>query len=192
VAGGNERLRWAETGAYVVAVAGLIALVTIAVAPGRLYPVSLAGLGLALAPVMLGFYELGGRTPLTPARLSLAIGIGATVVWSVILIALAAGVVSFDESKPATGAFAIAAVASTVFGAWLVGAPALAGTWLPTGARLLGVACGLAWAVSGVGLLLGGASHPLAYLSGIGYTFLFPIWGLVMGRRFAALRSGRP
>jgi hypothetical protein len=45
--------------------------------------------------------------------------------------------------------------------------------------------------LSGVGLLLGGASHPLTYLGGIGYTFLFPIWGLVMGRRFAVLRSGR-
>jgi hypothetical protein len=191
VAAGSERLRWAETGAYAVAVAGLVALVTIAVAPGTLYPVSLAALGLALAPVMLGFYELGGRTPLTPARISLAIGIGATIVWSVLLIGLAAGVVSFDESKAATGAFAIAAVASTVFGAWLVGAPALAGTWLPAGARLLGVVCGLGWVLSGVGLLVGGASHPLSYLGGIGYTFLFPIWGLVMGRRFGTLRSGR-
>jgi len=100
VAGGSERLRWAEAGAYVVVVAGLIALVSIVVAPGTLYLLSLAVLVVALAPVMLGFYELGGRTPLAPARLSLAIGIGATFVWSVLLIALAAGVVSFGLPGP--------------------------------------------------------------------------------------------
>ena len=72
MAGGSERLRWAEAGAYVVAVAGLIALVSIAVAPGTLYLLALAAMVLALAPVMLGFYELGGRTPLAPARPSLS------------------------------------------------------------------------------------------------------------------------
>jgi hypothetical protein len=65
---------------------------------------------LSLAPVMLGFYELGGRTPLVLARIALTIGVLATVVFAALMAALAVGLVTFDEWRGATGPFAISAI----------------------------------------------------------------------------------
>lgn len=181
-------LRWAVAGGNVIAAGGLLAIVGLAVLPGPLYSLALAIMVVGLAPVMLGFYGLGGRTPILPARIARTIGMAAVVVWSILLIAQGTGIVSFDESKAASGAFAIAAAAAIAFGAWLIGASALAGPWLSTAPRLLGMACGVGWVLAGSGLLSGGANHPLTYAGGIGYTFLFPIWGFLIGRRFATLR----
>ena len=190
----EQRVRAAEVGSYVVAVAGLVALVTISLffavgQPfGTLNDLSLLVMTLALAPVMVGCYELGGRTPLTPARLSLAVGIAAIAIWSIVQAAMIAGLVTFDYESGATGAFAVEAVALLVIGAWLVGAPVLADPWMTALCRVFGVVSGVGFIVFGVGLLAGGVSHPLTYLGGIGYQVAFPIWGLLMGRLFGSIR----
>jgi hypothetical protein len=176
----NARIRWGEFGGYVIALGGLAAVVCIIVLPGPPYLISLAVMALGLVPVMLAFYELGGRTPEGPARVALTLGAASLLVFGVDTLALAAGLVTFDESRAATGAFALAAGSMLVFGLWLAGAPLLAGPWLTPIPRWLGVACGLGWSVAGFGLLLGGSTHPLVAPGGIGYQLLFPVWGLVI------------
>jgi hypothetical protein len=195
--GDVDRVGLAARAALVVAIAGVVGLVTITLffaigQPfGTLNDLSLLVMTLALAPVMLGFYELGGRTPLTPARLSLAAGIGAVVVWSIAQLAMILGLVSFDYERGATGAFALEAVMLLVIGAWLTGAPLLAGSWLTAVLRWLGAVCGVGYIVFAGGLLLGGVNHPLTYLGGVGYQIMFPIWAFLLGRRLRALAAGR-
>jgi hypothetical protein len=104
-------------------------------------------------------------------------------------LALAAGLVTFDESRAATGAFAVVAGAMIVYGLWLSVAPILAGDWLRPLSRWLGVVAGLGWAAAGLGLVLGGSNHPLVAPGGVGYQLLFPVWGLVIARLFGAIRS---
>jgi len=189
------RLRWGELGGYVVAGAGLVAAVTIGLfftigQPwGTINDAALLVMTLALAPVMLASYELGGRTPLLPARLALAGGIAAVVAWCVVQAAMILGVVAFDYANAAAGAYAIESVLEVLIGGWLIGAPLLAGSWLPTLPRWLGVASGLGFIGLGLGLLLGGLTHPLTYLGGIGYQVAFPLWGYLMARRFGSLRA---
>jgi hypothetical protein len=84
---------------------------------------------------------------------------------------------------------AILTVAAIVIGTWLIGASALAGSWLSTVARGLGVVCGVGWLLAGAGLLIAGVGL-LSDLGGVVYQLLTPVWGVLMGRRFAALRSG--
>ena len=190
---GSRRVERARTAAYVAAVSGLAALVTIALffavgQPfGTLNDASLLVMTLALAPVMLGFYELGGRTPIGPARLSLAVGIGAVIAWSIIQAAMIVGVVHFDYDHAATGWFAAESVALVVIGMWLAGATVLAGPWLTPLLRWLGAFCGLEFVLIAGGLLLGGVNHPLTYLGGLGYQLLFPAWAYLLGRRLARL-----
>jgi hypothetical protein len=175
----------------VIALGGLAALVCIIALPGPAYLISLAVMALGLVPVMLAFYELGGRTPERLARVALTLGAATVLVFGADTLAFAAGLVTFDESRAATGAFALAAGSMLVFGLWLAGAPLLAGPWLTPIPRWLGVVCGLGWTLSGVGLLLGGSTHPLVAPGGIGYQLLFPVWGLVVARLFRHLASGR-
>jgi hypothetical protein len=189
VAGRIARVRGAEAGGYSIALAGLMAIVGIVGAPGALYVLSMAVMVLALAPVMLGFYELGGRAPLAPARVAFAVGVAAVVLFVGMMVALAAGVVTFDEARGAEGAFAITAACMLVIGLWLIGATALAGQWLRPVGRWLGLVCGIGFALAGTGLLLGGSEHSLTTVGGIGYQLLFPIWGLLVGRGFTAIRS---
>lgn len=189
------RLRWGELGGYVVAGAGLVAAVTIGLffaigQPwGSINDTALLVMTLALAPVMLATYELGGRTPLLPARLALAGGITSIVGWCVVQAAMILGFVAFDYTKGATGAFAIESVFAMLIGGWLIGAPLLAGPWLPRLHRWLGVISGAGFILLGVGLLLGGSSHPVTYLGGVGYQLAFPIWGFLMARQFGSLRA---
>jgi hypothetical protein len=103
----SQRIRWAELGGYVIPLAGLVAVISALTSgpePTALTLLSGAVMGLALAPVMLGFYELGGRTPERAARAALTIGMGGAVVWSALVVGWAAGVVTPDESRGATGA----------------------------------------------------------------------------------------
>src|SRR5260221_6593057 len=170
-----DRVGRAAQAAYVASVAGLVALVTIALffsigQPwGTLNDIALLVMTLAIAPMMLGSYELGGVTPLWPARLSLAGGIGGVVVWSAIQVAMIVGVVSFDYNNPATGAYAVEDFALIVIGAWLTGAPPLAGSWLPLRLKALGGLAGLGLVLTGLGLLVGSVNSPLVYLGGLGY-----------------------
>jgi hypothetical protein len=175
-------------GAYVAAGSGLVALVTIALffgvgQPfGTLNDLSLLVMTLAIAPIMLGFYELGGRTPIGLARLSLAGGIGAVLVWSIVQAAMIVGVISFDYGRPAVGAYALESIALLVIGAWLAGANPLAGPWLRPIPRGFGTLAGLGFICLGAGLILGGIDHPLTYIGGIGYQVLFPLWAFLIGK----------
>ena len=181
-------VRLAAQAAFVIAIAGLVGLVTITLfftvgQPfGTLNDLSLLVMMLALAPVMLGFYELGGRTSLIPARLSLAAGIGAVVVWSIDQLAMILGLVTFDYAQGATGAFALEALTLIIVGAWLIGASLLAGPWLKPILRWLGALSGIGFVVFAAGLLLGGVDHPLTYLGGVGYQVIFPIWAFLLSR----------
>ena len=193
---GSSRVRNATQAAYTVAIAGAVGLVTIGLffsvgQPfGTLNDVALLVMTLAIAPIMLGSYELGGVTPLWPARISLAGGIGAVLVWSGVQLAMIAGLITFDYQTGATGWFAVEAVALLVIGGWLTGAPLLAGPWLPPLLRWLGAASGAGVVIFGLGLLLGGVNHPLTYVGGVGYQVALPIWGYFLGRLLSAIRRG--
>jgi hypothetical protein len=100
-----------------------------------------------------------------------------------------AGLFTIDEAPRAEGSLAIFSVAMLVFGLWLMAAPVLAGPWLTPIPRWLGVVCGLAWVLEGLGLLTGRSQNSLTTIGGIGVQLLFPIWGAVVSRRFAAIRS---
>jgi len=190
-------VRVAAQAAYLIAIAGLVALVAIGLffadisAFGPVNDLALLAMTLALAPVMLGFYELGGRTPTGLARLALVSGIAAVIGWSVLQALMIGGAVSFDYERGATGAFAGEAVALFVMGMWLSGANLLAGAWLTPLVRWLGVVAGIGFILFGLGLLLGGVSHPLTYAGGIGYQILFPIWAFLLGRRLTAIGESR-
>jgi hypothetical protein len=189
-----DRVGRAELGGYVAAVAGAGALVTFGLFSsygqpfGTLNDIFLLVMTLAIAPMMLGSYELGGMTPLWPARFSLASGVAAVLVWSAAQVLMVAGVVTFADEQPATGVLAVEAVeaveavALIVIGAWLTGAPLLAGPWLPGPLRWLGALSGLGFVVFGLGLLRGGVNDPLSYVGGIGYQILFPIWAFLFAR----------
>jgi hypothetical protein len=58
-------------------------------------------------------------------------------------------------------------------------------------ARWLGVVTGIGFILFGLGLLVGGVSHPLTYAGGIGYQIAFPIWGLVLGRLLTVIGERR-
>jgi hypothetical protein len=189
-----SRVRLAATAGYVIAGSGAGALVAyglfsagIAVF-GPINDILRLVMTLAIAPVMLGSYELGGVTPLWPARLSLAGGTAAVVVWSVVQVAMIGGLVTFDYEKPASGAFAIEAIAVLVMGAWITGAPLLAGPWLPRRLRWLGAISGVGFVVFGIGLLLGGVNDLLTDVGGIGYQILFPVWAFLLARLLGAPR----
>jgi len=175
--------------ARLVAAAGAVALVTIGLFLGGLGAVfgplndaALLVMTLALAPVMATFYELGGRTPLRPAQASLAGGIVAVLAWCVVQALMIAGVVAFDYAAPASGAFAVEAVAVAAIGLWIAGANLLAGPWLRARLRWLGVVAGVGVVGFAAGLLRGGVSDPLTYAGGIGYQVLLPAWAFLLAR----------
>jgi len=177
----------AATAAVVVAGAGLVALVAIGLyywvgQPwGTLNDLALLVMTLALAPLMLAFYELGGWTPTALAQAAQASGWIAVLIWCVVQALLIVGVVTFDYGTGATGAFAVEAVALVVIGSWVAGANLLAGPWLNQ-VRWLGVLSGVGVMVFAAGLLLGGGTHPLTYVGGVGYAVLLPIWAYLMSR----------
>jgi hypothetical protein len=180
--------------ALVVAGAGAVALVTIGLflggfgaVFGTLNDLSLLVMTLALAPVMAGFYELGGRTPLRLAQLSLAAGGGAVIAWCGVQALMIAGFVTFDYDRPAVGAFAIEAIAVAVMGLWIGGANLLAGPWLPAAPRWLGVVAGAGVVVFAAGLLSGGANDRLTYVGGVAYQVFLPIWAALLARRWRAI-----
>jgi len=188
MAGRMARIRWAELGGYAIAFAGVVAAVTFDAARPIFY-LATGLMVLAFAPVMLGFYELGGRTPRGLALGGLSIGILAVLVFAASFVGGSAGLFTMDETRRAEGSLAIFSVAMLIFGLWLMAAPVLAGPWLTPIPRWLGVVCGLAWVLEGLGLLTGGSQNPLTTIGGIGVQLLFPIWGAVVSRRFAAIRS---
>jgi hypothetical protein len=177
----------AVSGAYLVAASGLIALLTIGLffwvgQPwGTINDLSLLVETVALGPLMLAFYELGGRTPTPLAQAAQATGWIAILTWTIVHVLMIGGAVSFDYDAAAVGAYALWTVAILVIGLWVAGANLLGGPWL-NWVRWLGVVAGLGWVLVGVGLLSGGMNHPLSYVGGIGYQVVFPIWAFLMAR----------
>jgi len=194
----SARTRWivttASRSAYVVASAGLVAVITIGLffwigQPwGTINDLALLVMTVALGPLMLAFYELGGLTPLRLAQAAQATGWLSIVTWSVTQVLMIVGVVGFDYGVAATGAFAIWSVASIYIGLWIAGANLLAGPWV-NWLRWLGFVGGLGWAALGLGMLLGGMNHPLVYAGGIGYTIVLPAWAWLMARHLGALSA---
>jgi hypothetical protein len=135
----------------------------------------------AIPILMLAFWELGGLTPTPLAFVAQASGWLACAVWCVTHLLFVAGVVSIDYSEPATGAYAVEAVALVVIGLWIAGANLLAGPWLPL-LRWFGVLTGVGLALYAIGTILNGADGALVYIGGLAYLDLLPIWGLLMGR----------
>lgn len=191
----RTRVARAAVAGTVAAAAGLVALVTIVLflwlgQPwGTINDLALVIEVLAIAPIMLGSYELGGVTPLWPARISLLAGVAACLAWAALHLAFIAGAVTFDYDHAASGAFLAENLALVVIGLWLTGAPPLAGPWLPGVLRWLGALGGLGFLLTGVGLILGGKNHPLAWAGAVGYLVLFPIWAFLLARVFRS-RAG--
>ena len=186
----------ASVAAYVVAAAALIGLVTISLFAwlgqpwGTINDLTGVVMTAALAPTMLAYYELGGRTPTPLALAAQASGWLAVLAWVAIHALFIVGAVTFDYGAPATSAMALEQVALIVIGLWIAGANLLAAEWL-SWIRWLGVVTGIGAALVGLGLLLGGANHPLSYAGGIGYLLVLPVWSFWLARllgRIAALR----
>ncbi len=189
-------LRAAAGAAYVVAGAAVVGLVTIALffwigQPwGTINDTALLVMTLAIAPLMLAFYELGGATPTPLARVAQVIGWMAVLTWCAVQALMITGVVTFEYSVRARGSFALEAAAQIVIGLWVAGANLLAGSWLGW-IRWLGVVSGLGFVVLAAGLLRGGVNDSLTAVGGIGYQVVLPVWAFVMARlfgRIAALR----
>jgi hypothetical protein len=186
----RDRVLDGASGALWAVIAGGIALVAIGLflwigQPfGTINDIALLVMTLSLGPVMLAHYELGGIVPLWPARLSLAGAVAAAGAWSLIQVAMVAGIVTFAYERAATGAFAVSSLLQVVIGLWIAGASLLAGRWLPITVRLFGIVAGTGTVVMSIGLLLGGVNHPLTYPGGIGYQVVLPIWAYLLGRVF--------
>jgi len=184
----RRRVAWAAAAAGIAGVIGVAKLAFLGLTAwigqpfGMLNDLALALLVLAIAPVMLGCYELGGVTPLWPARLSLASGVSAAVVYAALQLAFVARLVTFDYTHPATGPLLVQCVALVVVGLWLTGAPPLAGPWLPGPLRWLGAAGGLGAVLIGVGLIAAGLGHPVTQVGGLAFDLLFPVWALLLAR----------
>lgn len=180
-------VRRAAVAAYVMAGAGLVALVTIVLffavgQPwGTLNDIALLVATAAIPVLMLAFWELGGLTPTPLALVAQVSGWVAVIAWCVAQALFIAGLVDFDYDHPATGALAVEAVALIVIGLWIAGANLLAGSWL-NAIRWFGVAAGLGFVLLSVGQLLGGLDHPLTYAGGIGYSIVLPVWAFLMAR----------
>jgi hypothetical protein len=180
----------------VVAGAAVVGLVTIALffwigQPwGTINDTALLVMTLAMAPLMLAFYELGGATPTPLAQVAQVIGWIAVLTWCAVQALMITGVVTFDYRVGARGWFALEAAAQIVIGLWVAGANLLAGSWLGW-IRWLGVVSGLGFVVLAAGLLRGGVNDALTAVGGIGYQVVLPVWAFVMARlfgRIAALR----
>jgi hypothetical protein len=186
----RSRVANAATAATVAGVAGLFGAVSIVLwlAVGQPWAtvndLVLAVVGFATAPMMVGSYELGGVVPLWPARLSLGSGILACLVYAGIHLAFGLGLVHVGDTVPPAAIIVALGVSFVVIGLWLIGAPLLAGPWLPGPLRWLGALGGLGFVLTGAGLIVGPMLNPLTALGGAGFELVFPIWALLMARVF--------
>jgi hypothetical protein len=184
------RVRRGAMAALVAAVAGAVALAaiwlffTVGQPFGTINDIALLVMTLALLPMMLAHYELGGVVPLWPARLSLAGASLAVAAWAIVQAAMILGIVTFDYEHGATGAFAVLSVLQALIGLWIAGASLLAGRWLPALVRTLGIVAGVGTVVMAAGLLNSGVNDALTYVGGIGYQVVLPFWAYRLGRVF--------
>ncbi len=191
-------VRTSMLAALVVAATGAVGLVSIGLSQALGEPWGTVG-GLAflvmvgaLAPLMLAFYELGGRAPLRLAQLAQTLGWVAVFMFigvQLILLTFGAGL-DIDASN--SGAFMAGAAALGYIGLWVAGANLLAGPWL-SAIRWLGVLAGLAAVVFAFGLLSAGSDGQLTSVGWLGTLGLGAAWALLMARllrRLTAPRSG--
>jgi hypothetical protein len=180
-------LRASRAAAFVVALAGVVGLVSIGLtlalgdAWSPLNDAALLVLTAALAPLMLAFYELGGATPLRLAQLAQTLGWVAVVAWCAIQVGQMTRAVPRDPAAPAEGLGWVAAWALIYIGAWIAGASLLAGPWLTT-PRPAGILAGLATAFFGGGLLTGGVTSAFTSAGALGYVTVVPLWAFLMAR----------
>jgi len=142
----------------------------------------------ALAPLMLAFYELGGRTPTRLAQAAQTLGWVSALTFCVIQALQMTGAVVIDWNTAASGTFAVASWALEYVGLWIAGANLLAGPWLNQ-VRWLGVAAGVAGMVYAGGLLLGGVDTGWTSLGGISYLILLPAWAFLMARELRRISA---
>jgi len=184
----------ASIAAYVVAAAGPVGLVSSGLSftadqPwAALNDGSLLVTTAALAPLMLAFYELGGRTPTRLAQAAQTLGWASVLTFCVIQVLQMTGAVVIDWDAPASGVFAVASWALVYIGLWIAGANLLAGPWLNQ-VRWLGVAAGVAGVVYAAALLLGGVDTGWTSLGGISYLILLPAWAFLMARELRRISA---
>jgi hypothetical protein len=188
----HPNVRRAIVGACVVGAAGIVALVTIGLflsigQPwGTINDLALIVMTAAIPFLMLAFWELGGLTPTPLARLAQITGWLAAAVWCVTHLLFVFGLVDIDYDMPATGAYALEAVALIVIGLWIAGANLLAGPWL-SAFRWFGVVAGLGVVLFAAGTLLGDKDSAMVYVGGVFYLAVLPLWAL--GMAFYLVRS---
>jgi hypothetical protein len=181
----HPNLRRAVVGACVVGAAGVVALITILLflsvgQPwGTLNDLALIVMTAAIPFLMLAFWELGGLTPTPLARMAQFTGWLAAGAWCLTHLLFVIGVVDINYDLPATGAYALEAVALIVIGLWIAGANLLAGPWL-TAFRWFGVAAGLGVVLFAVGTLVGDKDSLPVYVGGVFYLAVLPLWALGM------------
>ncbi len=179
--------RISSVAGYVVAAAGVLGLASIWLSQlpgnpgGAASDIALLVMIGALAPLMLAFYELGGRTPLRMAQLAQTLGWVSVGTFVVVQLLVIAGTVTIDRDTAATGVVAVASLALGYIGLWIAGANLLAGPWLKTG-RWLGIAAGLLAVVFAFGVLRGGTDSGWTWIGGIGLLALGAAWAFVMAR----------
>jgi len=190
----REIVARASMAGWVVGGAGLVALVTIGLFVwigqpfGLINYLALIVMTAAIPFLMLAFWELGGLTPTPLALVAQVSGWLATAVWCVTHLLFIAGVVSIDYDAPATGAYAVEAVALVVIGLWIGGANLLAGPWLGA-MRWFGVLTGSGVVLFAVGTLLSGSEGTLVNIGRVAYLVLLPAWGALMGRFLGRFES---
>jgi hypothetical protein len=188
----HPNVRRAIVGALVAGVSGVLALVTIGLflsvgQPwGTINDLALIAMTAAIPFLMLAFWELGGLTPTLLARMAQVTGWLAAAAWCITHALFVVGVVDIDYDMPATGAYAVEAVALIVIGLWIAGANLLAGPWL-SAFRWFGVVAGLGLVLFAVGTLVGDKDSALVYVGGVFYLAVLPLWALAMA--FYLVRS---
>lgn len=184
----------ASIAAYVVAAAGLVGLVSAGLSftadqPwGALNDGALLVMTAAIAPLMLAFYELGGRTPTRLAQAAQTLGWVSVLTFCVIQVLQMTGAVVIDWTTAARGAFGVGSGALVYVGLWIAGANLLAGPWLNQ-VRWLGVAAGVTGVVYAAGLLLGGVDTDRTSLGGISYLILLSAWAFLMARELRSISA---
>ena len=181
-------------GACVAGAAGVIALTAVLLYRSIGEPwatvseVARIAMTAAIPFLMLGFWELGGLTPTPLARLAQITGWLAASLWCATHVLFVLGMVDLDYTMPATGAYAVEAVALIVIGLWIAGANLLAGPWL-NAFRWYGVLAGLGVVMFALGTLAGDKDSWLVYIGGVSYLAVLPLWALGMAFYLVRMRS---
>jgi len=196
----RSRVTNAATAAVIAGIAGTVALVATVLTPVMDLPAGAIGVAsnsfagtianagfitelVALPLVMLGCYELGGVTPLWPARISLAGGILGSLVRAALLLAEASGTASIDIHAQTLPLAALVA-ATVAVGLWVAGAPPLAGPWMPTSGRLTGALAGAGLALAAIGPFVGDQGNLVVLAGEVAFLVLFPTWAFLVARVF--------